>query len=237
MIGSTRSIFSRGGSSASRTAAALRSRASAMPESSALAVTGASTTSATVIPQWRTASSRAASAGVALGQEAAGQRPERQAHPEARRDLRQDDPGDRRAGHEGEHEDPGADEQAACRRPGAIRAADPRAGERGDGQHRHGHRGGERLQRPARDQHQDEQEEHAGERRGDERERGRGQHGQPRRRRSRSRPRSPREGDRGEDRGGSLGQEDHPPVEQLGDGAADRRPDRDSEHGRRGPEP
>ena len=65
--------------------------------------------------------------GGALGQQPAGQGVERHAHADARQDLRQDDPGHRRARHRRQHQDSRADQQAAGGGARAVVARDARA--------------------------------------------------------------------------------------------------------------
>ena len=152
------------------------------------------------------------------------------------------------AGQQRETADAAGDQQAAGHRPRLGVAPDPRGRDRRDRQHADRERRGERLDAPAGDEQEDHQEDDRGERR---REQPQGDRGPQRRarggglgrrrllaRRDRTGPERGAEGHQPTRRGERhLGEEDRPPVEGLGQRAAERGSDRDPEHRRRHPEP
>src|SRR5918999_1413378 len=128
-----RSIFSSGGSLASRTSAAPRSVARSTPWSILSEVIGARTTSASVTPTWRMLSSAAASPGEG---------------------LRHDRPPHGGLREEGESQHAAAEERAPGCGAGARGAGDAVGGERGDGQDGDGRRRAEGRKGPAGDEEQ-----------------------------------------------------------------------------------
>ena len=139
-----RRSFSVGGSLASRTTATPRSLARSVEASRSWLTIGASTTSASAIPTWRRTSRCAASRGVALGQQVAAERGQRQAHAQAGGGLGDDRPQQVRVGQERERQDAGADQRAAGRRAGPGVAAQARARQRAERDDRDGRGGAQR---------------------------------------------------------------------------------------------
>ena len=113
---------------------------------------------------------------VVLGQQLAAERGQREPHPGAGQDLRDDRPGDRRRGQERERRRPAGQQDGAGQRAGASGAGDRGRGERGDGQHAHAERRPQRRDGEPGHELDHEQEEHGGEGGGGERERGQRAH-------------------------------------------------------------
>ena len=142
---------------------------------------------------------------------------------------------------------PPADQQAARPRRASRGPRRPARPQRRDGQHADRERRGERLDAPAGDEQQDHQEDDRGQRRGEQRQRDGGADGDagagfglgaalgatPG---IRCRARRARQASSAGEHDRHLGQEDRPPVEELGERAAQRRADRGAEHRGRHPE-
>ena len=125
----------------------------------------------------------------------------------------------------------------AARVQGADRAREARGQERRDRHHRHDGAGLERLEPPAVDEQDHEQEERRDERAGDEHQRGVCPEVRPLQRSKRGREAHPVERRQSQQQEGRLHDEDRLPPEQLGEEPADSRPARGAEDSGEGPDP
>ena len=150
------------------------SRAESMVEVRFDEIRGASAARAIAIPAWRIESSRATSCRVRSGISS----PERAGSaipmPAPARTCGIDRPPRRGRREQRQAADPAGDQQAARDRPGLRVAREPRRDDRRDRQHADRERRGERLDAPARDQQQHDQEDHRGQGGREQRQGGRG---------------------------------------------------------------